>query len=179
MAPGRDDPRNDAELAEAFNRGDVGAFEALYARHKGTVWRLALRLCRDEHDAADVFQETFAYLLRRAPRLRLTARFTTFIYPHLRGLAVEVRRRRCPEELAEPQLVAAPSRAEDTGLEEVLRGLGAGHREVVLLRYVDGLTGEEIAAVLGIPLGTVKSRLHAAIAALRSDPRTRDYFEIE
>ncbi|MEW6249269.1 MAG: sigma-70 family RNA polymerase sigma factor, partial [Planctomycetota bacterium] len=58
----------------------------------------------------------------------------------------------------------------------VLADLPEGQREVLLMRYVDELTLVEIAEALGIPLGTVKSRLHAAIAALRADARTREYF---
>lgn len=171
------DGRTDAELAAAFNRGDAAAFDALYARHKDAVWRLAVRLCRDENDALDVFQEAFGYVLRKAPRLRITARFTTFIYPHLRGLAIEARRRRRPEELPDPAAVVDAGSGPDRDLSDALRGLNEEHREVVLLRYVDGLTGDEIATALGIPPGTVKSRLHHAVAALRRDPRTREFFE--
>ena len=56
-------------------------------------------------------------------------------------------------------------------------GLPETHREVVLMRFVDGLSLDEIATALDIPLGTVKSRLHNALNALRADPRVRKYFE--
>jgi len=59
----------------------------------------------------------------------------------------------------------------------VVAALPATHREVLLLRFVDGLSLHEIAHALGIPLGTVKSRLHHALEALRRDQRTKKYFE--
>ena len=68
----------------------------------------------------------------------------------------------------------------DTGraqLAGVLAGLPEAQREVLMLRFVDGLSLSEIAAALDVPLGTVKSRLHNALSALRQDERTRELFE--
>ncbi|MEI8195402.1 MAG: sigma factor-like helix-turn-helix DNA-binding protein, partial [Phycisphaerae bacterium] len=65
-----------------------------------------------------------------------------------------------------------------TELAVVLAVLPSAQREVVLMRFVDDLSLEEIAAALAIPLGTVKSRLHQALAVLRCDPRVRGYFDI-
>ena len=59
----------------------------------------------------------------------------------------------------------------------LLAGLSDDHREILLLRFVDGFTLDEIATALQIPIGTAKSRLHHAIAQLREDPRARKYFE--
>ena len=67
----------------------------------------------------------------------------------------------------------------DAGLDDlatVMSALPDAHREVVLMRYVDGMTLREIAEALGAPLGTVKSRLHHALNTLRRDKRTREYF---
>ena len=58
----------------------------------------------------------------------------------------------------------------------MLAGLPEAHREVLLMRFVDGLALEEISVALDIPLGTVKSRIHNAVAALRKDPRVLNYF---
>ena len=58
-----------------------------------------------------------------------------------------------------------------------MKPLPEAQREVLLMRFVDGLTLAEIAEALAIPLGTVKSRLHNALRALRDDPRVREYFE--
>jgi len=65
----------------------------------------------------------------------------------------------------------------DESLTAALALLSDGHREVLLLRFVDGLSLAEIAETMNIPLGTVKSRLHNALETLRNDPRTKGYFE--
>jgi len=69
---------------------------------------------------------------------------------------------------------STPGRLQD--LQSVLAGLSEAHREVVLLRFVDGLSLEEIAFATEAPLGTVKSRLHNALKLLRDNPRTRELF---
>jgi RNA polymerase sigma-70 factor (ECF subfamily) len=169
----------------ALNAGDVSAFDALYYRYRDWVVRLAVRFAGHEDDALDVLQETFAYVLRKFPGFRLTASMTTFLYPVVKHLALAARRKRLRMAGDEAVLNAAPStndpeplgpRAE---LATVLAGLPDAHREVLLMRFVDGLALEEIAAALDIPLGTVKSRIHNAIAALRKDPRVRSYFAPE
>ena len=173
------DRRSDAELVEAASRGDVDAFEALYRRHRDWVVRLALRFTGSEHDALDVLQDTFAYLLRKLPSLRLTARMTTFLYPVVKHLSVDAirRRRRHAPANAVPD-AAAPDQpqADREELAAVLGALPEPHREAVLMRYVDGMSLAEVAEALDVPLGTVKSRLHNAMRVLRDDPRTRRYF---
>ncbi len=185
------DPRPDEELIAAANAGEVAAFEALYWRYRDWVVRLAYRFTRNQADALDVLQDTFLYLLGRFPGLVLTARLTTLLYPAVKNLSLACRHRKLRacgaqwsaalEHDADP---APPLRAATTGcgssphdeLADVLRDLAEAHREVVLMRYVDDLTLAEIATALSIPLGTVKSRLHAALHALRADPRTKAYF---
>ncbi len=177
-------PTPDADLVDAMNRGDLGAFDELYDRHRDWVVRLAYRLTGSEHDALDVLQDTFAYLLRRAPTLQLHVKLTTFLYPAVKNLAMTVLRKRGQTVLSDAiieQAAAAPavasaasSRAE---LAAVLSTLSDEHREVVLMRFVDEMSIENIADALAVPIGTVKSRLHHAFAKLRTDPRTRRYFE--
>jgi len=173
------DARRDAELVEAASRGDVDAFETLYRRHRDWVVRLARRFTRNEHDALDVLQDTFAYLLRKLPRLRLTARMTTFLYPVVKHLSLDasrLRRRHAPS-IAVPDAAAPDEPRTDRGeLAAVLGALPEPQRETVLMRYVDGMSLAEIAEALDVPLGTVKSRLHNAMRVLRDDPRTRRYF---
>lgn len=178
------DPRTDAELVEALNRGDNTAFDTLYHRYRDWVASLARRFTGHDDDALDVLQETFAYLLRKTPDLRLTARMTTFLYPAVKHLAIAARRKRqrfldTPSEAAEPEQADpahAPTRAD---LAAVMGALPDDQREVVLMRFVDDMTLAEIAEALETPVGTVKSRLHRAIATLRDDPRTRRYFDVE
>jgi len=160
--------------------GDVEAFEALYRRHRDWVYRLAWRFTGNEPDALDVLQETFAYLLRKLPSLHLTAAMTTFLYPVVKHLSLNVRRRRAPSQGDDELLAALPApSSEETSRSELalaLATLPSEQREVVLMRFVDDMSLEEIAQALKTPLNTIKSRLYRALDSLRSDPRTRDYF---
>ena len=176
------DPRTDDALVEAANRGDDTAFAALYSRYRDWVVHLALRYTRNETDALDVLQETFVYLLRKLPNLRLTARMTTFLYPVVKHLSIALlqkkRRHVSDDEILAAQAAEATEDVEGTRAElaTVLAFLPAGQLEVVLLRFVDGFALQEIAEALDIPLGTVKSRLHHALNAIRSNEATRRYF---
>ena len=170
----------DRELIDRVNAGDVEAFDALYRRHRDWVYRLAWRFTARHQDALDVVQETFVYLLKRFPGFELTASMTTFLYPVVKHLALNLRRRQSTTIGSEELLHQVPdTRANETSRAELaaaLSGLPAEQREVVLMRFLDGFSLDEIAAVLAIPVGTVKSRLHNALRSLREDPRTRNYF---
>jgi RNA polymerase sigma-70 factor (ECF subfamily) len=174
-----DDPRSDQQLVEAINAGDADAFEVLYRRHRDWAARLAYRITLDHDDALDALQEAFWYLARQFPGFSLRARLTTYLYPIVKHIALAQRRRTRPDhELLDVPAAPIVDRQDPrAGLAEVLARLSAEHREVVLMRFVDDLSLDEIAQALTIPLGTVKSRLHHALAALREDPRTRKYFQ--
>jgi len=112
-------------------------------------------------------------------------KLTTFLYPAVKNIALTLRRKRGRGGAADAVLdqVAAPGdspeqRSREGDLIGVLAALPQAHREVLLMRFVDGMSLEEIAESLQIPMGTVKSRLHNAIAKLREDRRTRAYFQI-
>lgn len=166
--------------------GDVAAFDAFYVRHRAWVLALALRFTGNQADAADVLQETFTYIASKAGsgRFELTAAATTLLYQVVRHTAIGLRQKHRREptlgDLPFPEL-AAPDGDDPTAarqeLAAVLRCLPETHREVLLLRFLDDFSLEEIGQALGIPLGTVKSRLHNALEMLRTDPRTRRYFE--
>ena len=156
--------------------GDPAAFEELYRLHAPAVLRMALRFAGREAEAQDVLQEAFLHVLDRLATLELSAQLTTYLYPVVRNLARRAREkagRLATDEDALRALedLAAEPRAEgaDGELGAALRRLPEEKREVVLLRFVDGLTVAEIAHALEVPEGTVKSRLHHALAALRED----------
>jgi RNA polymerase sigma-70 factor (ECF subfamily) len=182
--PPRHDPRSDAELVRALNGGDASAFDGIYYRHRDWVVRLAQRFTGNGDDALDVLQETFSYFFRKFPGFVLTASMTTFLYPVVKNLSIAARRKRTrmaqmPEDAQGLDAPAPESIDYDKQREElgaVLAGLNEGQREVLLMRFVDGMSLSEIAEALGVPEGTVKSRLHNAIAALRKDERTVKYF---
>lgn len=180
---GRADLPGDAELVAAINQGSHAAFETLYRRHRDWTVNLAFRFTGDEALALDVMQETFLYLLRKFPGFELRSQLRTFLYPAVRNLSIAARRKasRCQAGAGEEGILAtlpapeiAPSGSDD--LTTVLAALTEEHREVLLLRFVDGLSLEEISGAMEIPLGTVKSRLHNALKLLRESPRTRELF---
>ncbi len=159
--------------------GDPDAFETLYRRYRDWVHRLAWRCTGNEQDALDVLQETFIYLLQKLPGLQLTASMTTFLYPVVKHLSLNLRRRRHPQS-DEEILLTIPAPTEPSApraeLAAALAALSAEQREVVLMRFLDDMSLDEIALALDVATGTIKSRLHRALETLRHDPRTRDYF---
>jgi len=174
------DPRSDAVLITAAGAGDVAAFGVLYSRHRDWVVRLAYRFTRNEPDALDVLQDAFAHLLKKMPGFRLRAKMTTYLYPVVKNLSISLLRRRGRTVADEAGMAQVPAPEAPGGrlddLAAVLSILPDEQREVVLLRFVDGFSLEEIAEAVRIPTGTVKSRLHHALRKLREDSRTRRYF---
>lgn len=178
------DARSDLELIAAINGGDAAAFEVLYLRYRDWVVGLAYRFTGDNDAALDVMQETFLYFLKKFPGFKLTANLKTFLYPAVRNLSIASRRKAARFQSSETELAQieqAPSPevscAPKSELETALSSLPEEQREVLLLRFVDNLKLSEIAEAAEIPLGTVKSRLHNALQALREDPRTRLFFD--
>ncbi len=173
---------SDQELIELVNQGDPDAFEALYRRYRDWVYHLAWRFTGNQQDALDVLQETFIYLLGKFPGFSLTASMTTFLYPVVRHISLTIRSksRRFTSDEEILRELPAPASIETQScrseLAAVLTVLPDEQREVLLMRFVDDMTLQEIATALNIPIGTVKSRLHHALKRLRQDRRTQDYF---
>jgi RNA polymerase sigma-70 factor (ECF subfamily) len=173
---------SDQELIELANKGDSDAFEVLYRRYRDWVYRLAWRFTGNQSDALDALQETFTYLLGKFPVFELTASMTSFLYPVVRHISCTIRSNRIRFKSEEAFLneFVAPETGQDgrnrLELAAVLIVLPDEQREVLLMRFVDDMSLQEIASVLDVPLGTVKSRLHNALRALRSDRRIREYF---
>jgi len=172
-----DDGWSDVMLVGAARRGDHRAFEVLYRRHKEWVVSLAFRFTGDEDLAFDVLQETMAYLLKRLPSLELSAKLTTFLYPAVRHTSITLARKRrralgvgAPdaEASAPPEPSSAFASSESHGpLRRAIAELPPAQAEVLLMRYASDMSEADIAGALGIPKGTVKSRLHHAIRKLK------------
>ena len=185
------DRRSDRELVELCNRGSrdeaVQAFETLYRRHRDYVTRVSLRFGADREGAVDVLQETFLYLLKKFPPegegLVLTAQLRSLLYPvakHLTLSSLRQRTRIDDSEEFDPDRLPAPggtdpAERDPARLSAALARLSVERREVVLLRFVDDMSLQDIADTLSIPLGTVKSRLHLAIRELRESPEIKDF----
>lgn len=184
----RSDELSDKALVEACNHGAAAealeAFSSLYRRHRDYVLRVALRYTDDRELAADALQEVFAYLLRQfpppGPGLTLTARLTSYLYPIAKNSTITLLRktRRAQGVGIEPDELpgAATAGENDDDIGRLLAVLPPARREILRLRFVDGMALDEIAEVLEIPLGTVKSRLHLAIKTLRQEPAATKFF---
>ena len=178
MPPAPSDNRTDLQLVDALNRGEASAFDTLYFRHRDWVMRLAERWTGNHDDALDVLQETFAYFVRKFPGFELTAALTTFLYPAVKNYSIAARRKR--QRIVSDNQESLAFIPENTGsdftdtdeLPQTLAMLTESHREILLMRFVDDMTQPEIAAALNVPLGTVKSRLHHALLAIKQSPET-------
>ncbi len=170
MATGDD---TDEALVERARHGDADALASLYRRHRDWVLRVASRVTGNRDDALDVLQDTFAYLFRKLgdPTFTLSATVRGLLYPTVRHLALDRLRRRRPEIDVDLLADVLPDRSPPAGagpdLEQAMSALPPAHREVLVLRFADDLSLQQIAEATGVPLGTVKSRLHHALAAVR------------
>lgn len=164
-------------------RGDDEALDALVRRYHDRVYRFGLRVCRDGFDADDAVQEAFTKLAKRrdvaADPSALSWLMTVVRNACLRLLRPFVRERRALGERADVEPVAGDLSPE-AALErfELVREVHAAiarletpYREVLVLRDLEGLSGEETCAALGLELAAMKTRLHRARAMLRADLR--------
>jgi RNA polymerase sigma-70 factor (ECF subfamily) len=174
-------------LVARWKAGDDDAFETLIGRHEQRVFRLLMRMMGTREEAEDVAQETFLSLHRHGRRFRGDSRFSTFVYRVAANAALNRRRslgrsRARVDKLAVRQaagddLPYSPRDPEDAtlGLEmtehvrAALQKLSPTLRMPVVLYDIEGLAYSEIAKVLSIAEGTVKSRIHRARQALRED----------
>jgi len=181
--PVEDDP--DRELVDRWQRGDRHAFESLVTRHQRRVFRLLLRMLGSHADAEDVTQETFLNLHRHGHRFRSESRFSTFVYRVAANAALNRRRALARSQAREDALAREegalydgagrePSPETAVGgaevrarVQDALLELSTTLRLPLVLYDIEGLSYGEIASILEIAEGTVKSRIHRARQALR------------
>jgi RNA polymerase sigma-70 factor (ECF subfamily) len=169
---------------DRLRRGDPGALSSLLLRHQHRVYRFLLRMVQDPSTAEDLFQQTWLRVMEKISSFSARYRFESWLFSVAHNLAIDhLRRKRGVSLDAEDESGTAPvARMAAQGpdpLEQLLaserRALVAAavaqlptiHREVVTLRFEEGMKLEEIAEVAGVPLATVKSRLHRALEGLR------------
>ena len=167
--------QDDQSLIARANFGDEDAMRALYDTHKDFCVNLAVKYLDDRDEALDVLQETFKYLFSKFPGFVLTCQLRTFLFPVVRNLCLSRLRKKKPNvdskvlDLQEAKELRDPE-VDKIRVSEMVANLGEEHREVILMRFADQMTLEEIAQKLCIPKGTVKSRLHNGLKKLRDNP---------
>lgn len=143
---------------------------ALYAEHGPALLRYLHGFTGRRELAEDLLQDTFVQALRGVEGLRRADSPRAWLFAIARHLGINaIRRRRVMAALPE-EMAAVPADTGDPRCEDMLRAIGdlpEGQREALELRLRDELSYEEIAQVLGIPVGTVRSRLHNAVQKLR------------
>ncbi len=179
---------SDEDLMLAYAAGDAAAFDALYARHKGGVYRYFLRQCRHAGAVDELFQDVWMNLIRARATYTASAKFTTYLYRLAHNRLIDYYRANghvtlvsADDESYEDIVVSLPAssalqpdrRAENRQLGERLKAavaaLPAAQREAFLLQHEGGLSLAEIAELTGAGVETVKSRLRYAVSKLKTD----------
>ncbi|MHB8699230.1 MAG: RNA polymerase sigma factor [Sulfuricaulis sp.] len=176
----------DESLMSAYRDGDSGAFETLYRRHKGPVFRYLLRQCRIPAVAEELFHDVWVGLINAKERYQPTAKFTTYLYRLAHNRLIDYYRRQStgipisydddPDDPVLDHVADREEREPENELDrkrqrqkllELIGQLPEAQREAFLLREEGDLTLVEIAAATGVNPETVKSRLRYAVAKLR------------
>ena len=175
----------DEELMERYRDGDAGAFDALYGRHKGGLFRYMLRQCGNRGIAEELFQDVWMNLTRTRLTYTVRAKFTTYLYrlahnrliDHYRsqagGAPVSFEDEDCPalDSVAggprDDPALTADHRQQAARLLRLIDALPETQREAFLLQQESDMSIEEIANTTGVSRETAKSRLRYALAKLR------------
>ena len=179
---------SDEDLMLAYAAGDAAAFDALYARHKGGVYRYLLRQCHQGVAVDELFQDVWMNLIRARASYTPSAKFATYLYRLAHNRLIDHYRASgqvrlvSADDAAHAEAVAAlpagrgvepEMRAENRELGERLKSAVASlpplQRDAFLLQQEAGLSLNEIAELTGVGVETVKSRLRYAVNKLRSD----------
>lgn len=169
------DFRADELLAIRCQLGERDAYDALISRWHEPVWRYLRRLTNSDDAAADLTQDTWLKVLRGIANLREPASLRAWLFGIARRVAMDRLRRQYARPVADDAAIEEiPAQVADADLESDLAALEAGmdslpwrEREALALFYLRELTIEQIAALLDVPAGTVKSRLFRARGLLR------------
>jgi RNA polymerase sigma-70 factor (ECF subfamily) len=168
---------SDEALVAEYVDGNSDAFDELVRRHSRRVYGICLRYFGNAADAEDAAQETFVAVLRRATTFNGASAFSTWLYRVATNACNDIARKRARRprnagtdvaqlvDLADPHDLLA-NRELRLELRTALQSLEPEHRDAVVLHDVGGLAYVDIAGRLGVPVGTVKSRIHRGHARL-------------
>jgi RNA polymerase sigma-70 factor (ECF subfamily) len=187
----RIDEPEDESLMLAYAGGDAAAFDRLYQRHKGGVYRYLVRQCKSRAIADELFQDIWMNVIRVRASYQPTARFTTWLYTLAHNRLVDHWRANghvtlvstdddedgatrdavdaLPAARGDDPLVRTEVRALGARLTDALATLPAAQRDAFLLHQEGGLALADIAALTGVGIETVKSRLRYAVSKLRTE----------
>lgn len=161
----------EADWLGAARLGEAWALERLYHSYQPQLYALCHRLTGRSEDAQDAMQTAFVRAFRELPRFRGDSSLKTWLYRIAVNEAVGVlRKRRDPEALEEETARVsdgAGTVVEQLAVRAALARTCAAHRTILVLRFWEGLSYEEMALVLGLSVGAVKMRLHRAREAFR------------
>lgn len=170
---------NEILLISRARGGDRDAFGELVEQYRDNVYRLAYRMCGNAYDADEAAQEAFVAAWRALPNFRGDAKFSTWLYRLTTNAAIDVmRREKRHQTVGDGEMIEVADDADSPqetverteqqeAVQKALATLSEEYREVLLLRYMEELDYAEIAEVLQLPSGTVKSRINRAKAALK------------
>jgi RNA polymerase sigma-70 factor, ECF subfamily len=166
-------------LIRAAAAGDLRAFEQLVRTYQQHVWRFLRRLLGDAALAEDITQETFLRVFRRLPTFSFESKFSTWVFQIARNAGIDElrsrqRRSRLASIVRESRVPSAAPPETRVEIEAALASLPVDLRETVVLVEVLGLRYREVSTVLGVPEGTVKSRMFAARSRLHRWSRADD-----
>lgn len=161
----------DPPIVAAARAGDLAAFERLVRRYQGDVWRLCLHLLHDEDLASDAAQDAFVRAFRFLHRYRGESRFTTWLFSIARHCAMDElrkkqRRDRIRARASHQRQPPPPDMAIPLEVREAVAALDLELREPVVLIDMFGMSYAEVSRMSGLPVGTIKSRMHRARSLL-------------
>jgi len=177
---------SDEELMERYRDGDAGAFDFLYGRHKGGVYRYLLRQCGGRGVAEELFQDVWMNLIRARSTYRVTAKFTTWLYRLAHNRLIDHYRARAggmpvsfdaedgpvmdsiPAARGDDPAVSADIKQQAGRLLQLIADLPEAQREAFLMQQESDMSVEDIAEATGVNRETAKSRLRYALARLRA-----------
>ena len=163
---------SDAECVRRIHEGEIAAFEVLVRRHQKTIFNLLYRMLGDYDEAAEISQEAFLSAYRSIGQFRGDANFSTWLYRIALNHA-STRRRTVSERDIDPAENVEQKEIQEQ-VQRALKGLEPDDAAIILLKDLQDVSYEEVARVLAVPVGTVKSRLHRARRALKA--RLAPYF---
>ncbi|WP_440117560.1 sigma-70 family RNA polymerase sigma factor [Paenibacillus sp. QZ-Y1] len=156
------------QLTVAAQKGDAEAFTVLMEMHQSRLYRIAYAYLHNEGDALEAIQESTYRAFRKLKKLKEPSYFGTWLIRILLNYCADERKRKSRfnpvTEIHEPSSWDQP---EDPDLAEAVSTLDRDCKQIIILSYFEGFSLTEVADILEIPTGTVKSRLHRALGKLR------------